>query len=234
MAACSTNAWPSVLVKRGGAVLGPRKIIKAGWNDTFGQLLCRYEYCFCACFNNSKNRFCLSHCLDTSTYICTKYVIMSAVLCRYDETLATVEVQTVEISKDDKFSDSHKVSLDAPLMLLSQFNCQNVCFTLMLTLVLATAMPTSTASRDAFEVLTKTNQELRLPVAVTGPNLRGDQRVRDELLKVLDELGVGWSPSTVESTGEQLVRKLAATLWYLDCHHGSFLDQGIHIPPLFA
>ena len=34
MAACSTNAWPSVLVKRGGAVLGPRKIIKAGWNDT--------------------------------------------------------------------------------------------------------------------------------------------------------------------------------------------------------
>ena len=135
----------------------------------------------------------------------------------------------MKISKKDQFLDPHCDPLDAPLMLLNQFNCLYVCFTLRASV---TAVPT--ASTNAFDVLMQQSRELHLPSEVSGPNVRGDQKVRKELLKVLHELKVGWSPSSVESAGKQLVWKLAATLWYVDCHHGSFLAQGIRIPSPFS
>ena len=41
--AVSAFAWPSVVVKRGVTVVGVRSIVKAGWEENFGQLLCRYD-----------------------------------------------------------------------------------------------------------------------------------------------------------------------------------------------
>ncbi len=35
MAAC---AWPSVIMKRGSTFIGPKKIVRADWTETFGQL----------------------------------------------------------------------------------------------------------------------------------------------------------------------------------------------------
>ena len=148
---------------------------------------------------------------------------------RYDERMATEEVEKVEISKDDKFCDSHAVPIDAPLMLLDRFRCLFVCFYLTL---LATAQ-VQVPCRSAFHVLMQQSRELHLPPVVDTLRLRGDQRVRNDLLKVLGELKIGWPPDIVNSAGEEFVRKLSATLWYLDCHHANFKNQGIKIPTLF-
>ena len=98
--------------------------------------------------------------------------VLSKILYRYDEALDTEEVQSVKISKEEKFLDPHCVPLDAPLMLLNQFNCQHVCFTLCTSV---TTVPT--ASRNAFDVIMQQSKELRLPPEVNGPKIRGDQKV---------------------------------------------------------
>ena len=76
--------------------------------------------------------------------------VLSNVLytCRYDEALNTEEVQSVKMSKEEKFLGPHCVPLDAPLMLLNQFNCQHVCFTLSTSVTIVPA-----PSRNAFDVL---------------------------------------------------------------------------------
>ena len=43
MAISSSVAWPSVIVKRGPSLVGGRKVAKAEWSDTFGELLSKSE-----------------------------------------------------------------------------------------------------------------------------------------------------------------------------------------------
>ncbi|KAL5481780.1 hypothetical protein EMCRGX_G022018 [Ephydatia muelleri] len=45
---------------------------------------------------------------------------------------------------------------------------------------------------------------------------------------------VGWSPSTVSTTGEQFVKTLVSALWCLDPHHQQFIDWSIHHPLAFT
>ena len=120
--------------------------------------------------------------------------------------MATEEVEKVEISKDDKFCDSHSVPIDAPLILLDRFKCLFVCF------YFALLVPAHAPCRSAFDVLMQQSRELRLPPIVDDLRLRGDQRLRNELLKLLGALKVGWSPDIVNLAGEELVRKLSAAL----------------------
>lgn len=147
---------------------------------------------------------------------------------RYDENMATENVEKVEISKDDRFSDPHVVPIDAPLILLDRFKCLFVCF--YLALIVSVTIP----CRSAFDVVMEQSRELRLPPLIDDVRLRGDQRVQNEVLKLLGELKVGWSPDIVGSAGEDLVRKLSTTLWYLDCHHQDFKNQGTTIPTIFS
>ena len=146
---------------------------------------------------------------------------------RYSEEMNNEKVESVAISKDDRFIDTHSVPLDAPLSILSQLNSQYICYHL------APSLVPSSSSRSASEVLMQRSRETVLPAPTTNPNLRGDQQVRNVLLSLLSELKVGWSPCVVQSTGERFVRILSAALWYLDCHHESFRNQGIHIPSKF-
>lgn len=145
--------------------------------------------------------------------------------------MATIEVQKVEISTDDKFENTHCVPLDAPLTLLNQFNSHYVCFHLLTAVVIPAVNSTA---RNVCEVLMQQSKEQHLPPTLTGTHIRADQQVYNKLLEVLGTLKVGWSPSIVNSTGKKFVHLLAACLWYLDCHHDNFLGQGIHIPQLFA
>ena len=55
--------------------------------------------------------------------------------------------------------------------------------------------------------------------------LRGDQVLRNDVIGYLQERKVGWSPSVVSTSGEQLVKTLTAALWYLDPHHKQFEDR---------
>ena len=45
----SSVAWPSVIIKRGPSVVGERKVVKAEWSDTFGELLVYCSGLDCVC-----------------------------------------------------------------------------------------------------------------------------------------------------------------------------------------
>ncbi len=140
-------------------------------------------------------------------------------------------IEEIEISWDSKFLEAHHVPEDAPLTLLEQFNCSYICYHL---------APNITTSHNVFtsrivsDVLMEHSRQSILPARLTNPILRADQQVQNELLNLLAEMSVGWSPSVVQSIGDRFIRILSATLWYLDSHHDSFLGQGIPIPKMFS
>ena len=57
---------------------------------------------------------------------------------------------------------------------------------------------------------------------VGDAELRGDQRVRNKLLYLLEEMKVGWTPDVVDTIEERFLKRLTNTLWYLDSHHQKF------------
>jgi len=58
---------------------------------------------------------------------------------------------------------------------------------------------------------------------------RGDQKVRNLVIDLLEEVKVGWTPDSVDMIGEKFVRQMSNTLWYLDPHHEKFLARSIHV-----
>ena len=60
--------------------------------------------------------------------------------------------------------------------------------------------------------------------------LHGDQKVRNLVIDMLEEVKAGWAPDSVDTIGENFVRQLSNTLWYLDPHHEKFLSRSIHLP----
>ena len=66
-------------------------------------------------------------------------------------------------------------------------------------------------------------RQLVLPPAITPSSdselLWADHTLRNDIIQYLLEKKVGWSPTTVSTTGEQFVKILTAALWYIDPHH---------------
>ena len=90
----------------------------------------------------------------------------------------------------------------------------------------------STQQPNALAVLMQNAGRLVLPSAAvkvsasSEQQLRGDQRLRNNFLRYLQESKVGWSPS-VSTTGEQFVETLTCALWYLDPHHQQLADRWV-------
>ena len=59
--------------------------------------------------------------------------------------------------------------------------------------------------------------------------MRGDLKVRNLVIDLLEEVKAGWAPDCVETIGEKFVRQLSNTLWYLDPHHEKFSSRSIHL-----
>ena len=70
----------------------------------------------------------------------------------------------------------------------------------------------------------------RLPQKLEGNKLRGDQRLRNDLIDVLAAMNIGWSPDLVESVGEKCIKVLVSSLWYIDACHKQFYERSIHLP----
>jgi len=65
--------------------------------------------------------------------------------------------------------------------------------------------------------------------------LRGDQKLRNDLLDLLKELGAsGWTHDAVDTCGERCIRSLTQALWYVDPHHQQFRDRSIKLPEVFT
>lgn len=78
------------------------------------------------------------------------------------------------------------------------------------------------------------SKEKRLPKKKEGENLNGYQRLHNEVLQVLETLNVGWSPYSVDTIGASYLSQLVASLWYLDTHHETLADRGLHLPKELA
>ena len=87
-----------------------------------------------------------------------------------------------------------------------------------------------TSRPNAFAILMSSGQERRLPKIIEGEQLRGDQKLRNAVLNVLEKNGIGWSPQYVSSLGESCVNQLTAALWYLDTHHDTLKERGLGVP----
>ena len=138
---------------------------------------------------------------------------------------AEVVIQVV-ISKNEKLDTTHTVPLDAPVKLLETYGCLYVCYYL----ADNTVRETSQESPNALTILMQRVSQRVLPPVCQSPSsgseqLRGDQVLRNDVIGYLQERNVGWSPSVVSTSGEQLVKTLTAALWYLDPHHKQFEDR---------
>ena len=77
-------------------------------------------------------------------------------------------------------------------------------------------------ARNDFEILMSVHKQRILPSCIEGDSLRGDQRLRNAVIKI------EWSPQKVSSAGSSCVSQITAALWYLDAHHS------LHLPAEFA
>ena len=136
-------------------------------------------------------------------------------------------IQAVISSNERMTEPTHAVPLDAPFQLLETYGCHYVRYNLA-----GTVAQAETQEPNALSILMQNAGRLVLPPAVNVPvcssseqQLRGNQRLRNDVLQYLQERKVGWSPSTVSTTGEQLVKVLTSALWYLDPHHKQLSDR---------
>ena len=85
----------------------------------------------------------------------------------------------------------------------------------------ATVSSTQPARRNVFEIMFQSQQRLAmqtLPSRIDNPRNR-KQKLRNDVLDLLDQNGMVFKHSEVASVGEQLVQVLINTLWYVDGHH---------------
>ncbi len=132
----------------------------------------------------------------------------------------------VLISSNERIVEpAHIVPLDAPIKLLDTYNCHYICYKLEEDAVNVTA----TSERNVATVLMQNARRLVQPSLITpaspSEKLCGDLSLRNDVVRYLQDMDVGWSPSTVSTTGEKFVKTLAAALWYIDPHHKEFVDR---------
>ena len=95
-------------------------------------------------------------------------------------------------SKSECYSCPHEIALDTPLSVCHDFNLKFVCCFIENPV---TQPESSGTVRNAFS-----------PVwAAEGCELRGDQRLRNDVLDILKTYKIGWTPDLVKSTGEYFV-----------------------------
>ena len=71
------------------------------------------------------------------------------------------------------------------------------------------------STRNAFQILWSCHTQRILPGRIEGDSLRGDQRLRNAVIDVLEEAQIGWSPQMVSSAGSACVSQITSALWYL-------------------
>lgn len=62
----------------------------------------------------------------------------------------------------------------------------------------------------------QSQRERRLPAKVKGDKLRGDQRMFNDVVDLLGAMNIGWTPDVVGSVGENCIKVLVSSLWYID------------------
>ena len=115
-----------------------------------------------------------------------------------------------------------------------QFKCKFISFTLEEESVAST---TVTVDRpNAFAIMMKAAHTVMLPKSheSTAEPLRGDHAIYNKLLELLKSMSLGWSPSTVGTTGVKFVKTLSDCLWTLDPHHEQFHSRACVIPSIFS
>ena len=116
-------------------------------------------------------------------------------------------VVQVVISSNERLTDpTHTVPLDAPIKLLETYGCHYVGFYLADSGTAGQVAHHSTQQPNVLAVLMQNAGRLVLPCAAVNVSasseqqLRGDQRLRNDFLRYLQESKVGWSPSVVSTT----------------------------------
>lgn len=152
--------------------------------------------------------------VDRTVLKCTWNENFGSVLERLGGGFSSELVSSVLISSNERLVEpTHIVPLDAPIKLLETYRCHYICYNL----VEDTVNVTVASDRNVATVLMETARQLVLPLpASSSVQLRGDHAIRNVIIRYLQEMNVGWSPTTVSTTGEEFVKALTAALWYID------------------
>ena len=78
----------------------------------------------------------------------------------------------------------------------------------------------------------QSRREQRLPAKVKGDKARGDQRMFNDVVDLLGEMNIGWTPDIVGSVGENCIKVLVSSLRYIDPCRKQFVERSIHLPPV--
>ena len=111
----------------------------------------------------------------------------------------------------------------------AQFSCSIISYCLA-----AKEEVAAESTRNAFTVLMASRLEKHLPSKVMGENIRGNQRVYNDILDVLAAMNIGWTRDIVSTIGEHCVKVLAGSLWYIDSCHKRFHERSIEFPEVFS
>ena len=83
---------------------------------------------------------------------------------------------------------------------------------------------------NAFQILMQSSRERVLPQKTPeGDQIRGNQKLLNDVIAVLENKNIAWSPQSGSSIGESSVNQLTSVLWYLDPHHDTLQERGLRI-----
>ena len=83
------------------------------------------------------------------------------------------------------------------------------------------------STSNTFTVLMSSQKRILLPRKAIGESLRADQRLRNDVIDLLSSMNVGWSLDVVDTVGQECIKVIVASLWYLDSHHDRFRDHSL-------
>ena len=133
---------------------------------------------------------------------CTWNENFGSVLERLGGGFSNELVSSVLISSNERFVEpTHTVPLDAPIKLLEMYGCYYICYKLVED---TTNVSVASDSRNVATVLMQSARQLVQPSIITptlsSDQLRGDHSLRNDIVRYLQEMNVGWSPTTVSTT----------------------------------
>ena len=98
---------------------------------------------------------------------------------------------------------------------------------------------TATATSEpvnAFQIMFASQRRLNqrsLPPRKEPVRTKKD-KLRNDLLVLLEQNELSWKMCDVPSVGEQLIGNLTETLWYVDGHHDVFRSRGFQLPSVYS